>query len=149
MLLRYAPRIGYDVEKSLCAECRAYLLGRGVYALHTAMRLATQGFLDQLHLGVCQLQLATIERRSAKNKVLASYFHALLNPLYARKPRQLGRARSVGNVCREALLTARASIAHTCHTRTYLHQRTLHTLVHLGDAVYACAVDVTEGVVAQ
>ena len=72
-----------DVIKTFGADRRANLLGLGVYALHTAVRLATERLLDKLQLGVCQLQLATIVRWAAKDEVLASHLHALLYPLYS------------------------------------------------------------------
>ena len=149
MLLCRSPGVADDFVEALCAECRANLLGRGVDTLHTAVALAAQSLLYKVKFGMHQRHLATEERWTTENKILAPNLNALLYPLDALKPNQLCRARGIGNICREALLATRAGIAYTRDAGTQLHQRRVHILVQLAYGVYLCAVDVAERVVAQ
>ena len=96
-----------------------------------------------------QRHLATEERWTTKNKILAPNLNALLNPLDALKPYQLCRASRVAHKSRETLLAPRPCIANARHTSPQLHQRSVHILVQLAYGVYLCAVDVAERVVAQ
>ena len=149
MVLREHPGVADDVVETLGAERRRHLLRRRVYALHAAPHGAAEGLLDHLQLGVGYRQLAPIEHRTAEDDVFAAHLHVLLHPLYAAEPDELGRARGVGHVDREALLAARTRITHARHAGAQLHQRRGHALVHLGYAVYLGAVDVAERIVAQ
>ena len=61
MFLGCSPRIADDLEESFGAECRCYLLGRGVDALHGKAVGAAQGLLDEFKLGVSELHLIAKE----------------------------------------------------------------------------------------
>ena len=113
-----------NVVHALCTECCREFLCCGVYALQSATLLARQSHLYRLNLWMNKAQLTAVERRTTKNKVLATQLKLILNPLYAPKPDKLSLARLVGNVDNKTLISPLAKVILARHATTNLYVAT-------------------------
>ena len=94
-------------------------------------------------------QFAAVERRPAEDEVFASDLDPFLDPLDALIPHQLGLSRGVLREGREAAFAPCSGIGDARYAGAELDVGQACGLGDLRDAVDACAVDVTKGIVAE
>ena len=148
-VLHERPGVADDLVHALRTQHIAQLLGRGIDALHAAFGLAREGLLHGFQLGMGDRQFAAVERRPAEDEVFASDLDPFLDPLDALKPHQLGLSRGVLREGREAAFAPCSGIGDARYAGAELDVGQACGLGDLRDAVDACAVDVTKGIVAE
>ena len=142
------PRAAHDAVEPLGPHGALQPLGGGVDALHAALGLAREGLLHRLEFGVNHRKFVVVEAGAAEYEVFAPHLDALLDPLDAGEPDQLGRPRGVRDRDREAALAPLSGVADARHAGAELHERGA-PFGDFTDAVDARAVDVAEGEVVE
>ena len=95
-------------------------------------------------------KLTAVERRTAKDKVLAPQLKLILYPLYTTKPNKLCLARIVGNIDNKSLIASLAKEILTRYACAYLDIATLTIrLVKLTYLVDLGAINISKWKVVQ